>query len=165
MNYSPKGLAGDRSFCRSSRGYSPGEAWALSPRGDADVGQFALISKCRLAKAVANSNAMRSTKLSRLKLVETEGGQVTCRRCGAPLQSRHGKFVVKYFLLRTSAYSSQRAAQKQSLDRSQRQSLDRSQRQSLDRSQRQSLDTSYAEAVASRLTLVPAEGTTAFSRM
>jgi hypothetical protein len=30
--------------------------------------------------------------------------QVTCRPCGAPLPSRHGKFVVRYFLLRTSAY-------------------------------------------------------------
>ena len=35
---------------------------------------------------------------------ETVGRQVSCRPCGAELPSRHGKFVVKYFLLRTSAY-------------------------------------------------------------
>jgi hypothetical protein len=34
----------------------------------------------------------------------TNVGQVTCHPCGAPLPSRHGKFVVKYFLLRTAAY-------------------------------------------------------------
>jgi predicted Zn finger-like uncharacterized protein len=35
---------------------------------------------------------------------EATARQVTCRPCGAPLPSRQGKFVVKYFLLRTSAY-------------------------------------------------------------
>jgi hypothetical protein len=35
---------------------------------------------------------------------ETVSRPVICRPCGAPLPSRHGKFVVTYFLLRTSAY-------------------------------------------------------------
>jgi predicted RNA-binding Zn-ribbon protein involved in translation (DUF1610 family) len=31
---------------------------------------------------------------------ETVDRQITCRACGAPLPSREGKFVLKYFLLR-----------------------------------------------------------------
>jgi transcription elongation factor Elf1 len=31
---------------------------------------------------------------------ETADRQLTCRACGAPLQGREGKFVLKYFLLR-----------------------------------------------------------------
>jgi hypothetical protein len=26
-------------------------------------------------------------------------GQIVCRRCGAPLQGREGKYVLKYFLV------------------------------------------------------------------
>ena len=38
------------------------------------------------------------------KLVRAEAGpspdhQIECRRCGAPLQGREGKFVLKYFLI------------------------------------------------------------------
>ena len=28
------------------------------------------------------------------------GREITCRKCGGPLQGRDGKFVLKYFLLR-----------------------------------------------------------------
>jgi hypothetical protein len=35
---------------------------------------------------------------------ETTTRQITCRPCGAPLPPRQGKFIVRYFLLRTSAY-------------------------------------------------------------
>jgi hypothetical protein len=30
------------------------------------------------------------------------GRQLTCRSCGAPLASRNGKFILKYFMLRTA---------------------------------------------------------------
>jgi predicted RNA-binding Zn-ribbon protein involved in translation (DUF1610 family) len=38
------------------------------------------------------------------KLVRAEAGpppdrQIVCRRCGAPLQGREGKFILKYFLV------------------------------------------------------------------
>jgi predicted Zn finger-like uncharacterized protein len=38
------------------------------------------------------------------KLVRAEAGppsdhQIECRRCGAPLQGREGKFILKYFLI------------------------------------------------------------------
>ena len=38
------------------------------------------------------------------KLVRAEAGpppdhQIECRRCGAPLQGREGKFILKYFLV------------------------------------------------------------------
>jgi transcription elongation factor Elf1 len=32
----------------------------------------------------------------------TSDREITCRHCGAPLPRREGKFVVKYFLLRTT---------------------------------------------------------------
>jgi predicted Zn finger-like uncharacterized protein len=33
----------------------------------------------------------------------TSDREVTCRHCGAPLPRREGKFVIKYFLLRSAA--------------------------------------------------------------
>jgi transcription elongation factor Elf1 len=42
---------------------------------------------------------------ARYKLVRVEGddvdfeGQITCRSCGAPLQGREGKDILKYFLV------------------------------------------------------------------
>jgi transcription elongation factor Elf1 len=36
---------------------------------------------------------------------ETVHGEITCRACGAPLQARQGKFVIKYFLLRNAGRS------------------------------------------------------------
>jgi hypothetical protein len=35
---------------------------------------------------------------------ETTARQITCRPCGAPLPSRHGKFIMKYFLLRNATH-------------------------------------------------------------
>jgi len=42
---------------------------------------------------------------ARYKLVRVESdkvdldGQIVCRRCGAPLQGREGKYILKYFLV------------------------------------------------------------------
>jgi hypothetical protein len=44
-------------------------------------------------------------------IVKVEGGpeavdrEIICRACGAPLQAREGKFVIKYFLLRKAGRS------------------------------------------------------------
>jgi hypothetical protein len=35
--------------------------------------------------------------------LETADRAIACRSCGAPLSGREGKFVLKYFLLRTAA--------------------------------------------------------------
>jgi hypothetical protein len=34
---------------------------------------------------------------------ETRDGEIACRVCGAPLASRDGEFVLKYFLLRKAS--------------------------------------------------------------
>ncbi len=40
---------------------------------------------------------------------ETDNREINCRACGAPLAGREGKLVLKYFLLRKTARSRQRA--------------------------------------------------------